>query len=154
MIDISGAVALESLHERLCLDFANTSGEHPSRPDDEFLSSYANLVEWSVYSNVLHQDEGEHLLAIADRHPVKQAALHYAVAVRETIYRVLSAAADGMNRRSLTCRPSIYPVQSDAFSAPRGHHRRIRLGLGDGGRRSGKNAVAGDLVSFTTFDVA
>jgi predicted RNA-binding Zn ribbon-like protein len=96
MIDVSGAAALESLHERLCLDFANTSGEHPSQPEDEFLSSYANLVEWSVYSNVLHQAEGEHLLALAEQHPVEaEAALHYAVAVRETIYRVLSAAADG-----------------------------------------------------------
>ena len=96
MIDTRGAAAIEPLHERLCLDFVNTSGQHPSRPDDEFLTSYAHLIEWSVYSNVLNPDEGEHLLALADQHPVEaEAALHYAVAVRETIYRALSAAADG-----------------------------------------------------------
>jgi predicted RNA-binding Zn ribbon-like protein len=96
MVDVHGAAALESLHERLCLDFANTSGEHPPKPDDEFLSSYTHLIEWSVYSNVLDDAEGEHLLHLAQEHPTEaEAALHYALAVRETIYRVLAAAADG-----------------------------------------------------------
>jgi predicted RNA-binding Zn ribbon-like protein len=95
MIDTDDIQALEPLKERLCLDFTNTAGEHPSKPDDEFLTSYENLVEWSVFAGVVSQEGAQHLLAQAEQRPLDaEAALHYAVAVRETIFRVLSAAAD------------------------------------------------------------
>jgi len=95
MIDISGAAALDPLQERLCLDFANTADEHPSQPGDDFLTSYPRLVEWSVFANVLTERQGEHLLALTAGHPAEaEAALHYAVAVRESIFRVLAAAAE------------------------------------------------------------
>lgn len=96
MVYTADVEALEPLRERLCLDFCNTADEHPSKPDDEFLTSYERLVEWSVFSNVMSQEPAGYLLSLADKHPIKaEAALHYAVAVRETIYRVLAAVAEG-----------------------------------------------------------
>ncbi len=96
MIDTYDIQALEPLKERLCLDFTNTSGEHPSEPDDEFLTSYQNLVQWSFFAGVVSEEGAGHLLAQAEQHPLKaDAALHYAVAVRETIFRVLAAAVAG-----------------------------------------------------------
>jgi predicted RNA-binding Zn ribbon-like protein len=86
--------ALDPLRDRLCLDFINTSGQHPSHADDEFLTSYRHLVEWSAYMGVLREGETAQLLTLAERRPAEaEAALHYAVAVRETLFRVLSAAA-------------------------------------------------------------
>lgn len=96
MIDTSDIEAFDLLKERLCLDFTNTAGQHPAKPDDEFLSSYQNLVQWSVFAGVVSQEGGDHLLAQADQRPLDaEAALHYAVAVRETLFRVLAVATDG-----------------------------------------------------------
>jgi len=94
MVYTGDAAALEPLRDRLCLDFINTAGQHPSHADDEFLTSYGHLVEWSVYMGVLHEREAAHLLTRAGSRPAEaDAALHYAVAVRETLFRVLSAHA-------------------------------------------------------------
>ena len=82
------------LRERLCLDFVNTSDNHPSQAGDEFLKCYAALVEWAAYVGAVPQAHADSLIAGAEAHPDKaEAALKNAVAVRDTIYRVLSAAA-------------------------------------------------------------
>jgi predicted RNA-binding Zn ribbon-like protein len=96
MVYTGNAADLEALGDRLCLDFVNTSGQHPSHEDDEFLTSYAHLVEWSVYMDIITDEAGDRLLALAAARPVEaEAALNYAVAVRETLFRVLSAVAAG-----------------------------------------------------------
>lgn len=96
MVYTADVEALEPLQERLCLDFSNTADEHPSKLGDEFLTSYERLVEWSVFSSIMSQERAQHLLSLADRRPLEaEVALHYAVAVRETIYRVLAAVAQG-----------------------------------------------------------
>lgn len=82
------------LGERLCLDFTNTSDEHPSKADAEFLSSYTRLIEWSVFTQAIGAEQAEALLKSADAQPAKAAAaLQTAIIVRDTLYRVLSAAA-------------------------------------------------------------
>lgn len=82
------------LRERLCLDFINTSDAHPSKPDAEFLDSYAHLVEWATFAGAITPEQADHLLTTAEINPAKaEATLQYAVTVRDTIYRVLSAAA-------------------------------------------------------------
>lgn len=82
------------LRERLCLDFTNTSDEHPSKLDAEFLNDYSRLVEWAVFAGAISHEQGDTLLAAAESHPAKaEAVMQQAITVRDTIYRVLSAAA-------------------------------------------------------------
>jgi len=87
--------ALGLLKERLCLDFVNTSDEHPSKLTTEFLTSYAHLVEWSVFSKTISQEQAELLLQLAAQYPEKaDEALRFAIIVREALFRVLDAAAE------------------------------------------------------------
>ncbi len=86
--------AFEPLKERLCLDFTNTADEHLSMPTNELLTSYTRLVEWSVFSKSISDEQGEVLLSLARQHPDKSdEALRFAINVRETLFRVLAAAA-------------------------------------------------------------
>lgn len=94
MIDTRDIEDFSPLKERLCLDFINTSDEHPSTSGAELLTSYTRLVAWSVYCNPISDEQGETLLALAAQHPTKAAdALGFALTVRETLFRVLSARA-------------------------------------------------------------
>lgn len=94
MVNTAGINQYGLLRERLCLDFINTSDKHPSQPDVDFLSSYPRLIEWAVFVGAISNEQGEHLLMTAEAQPAKaEAALHYAVNVRDTVYRVFSAAA-------------------------------------------------------------
>ncbi len=95
MIDTGDIEAFGPLKERLCLDFTNTADEHPSQPTAELLTSYARLVEWSVFSKSISDKQAEILLSLAQQHPSKaDEALRFAITVRETLFRVLAAAAD------------------------------------------------------------
>lgn len=94
MIYTGNIEAFSPLKERLCLDFVNTSDEHPSKAPAEFLTSYARLVEWSVYFESINDEQAEQLLALARQYPDKEnEALGFAIHVRETLFRVLAAAA-------------------------------------------------------------
>jgi predicted RNA-binding Zn ribbon-like protein len=84
---------------RACLDFANTV--EPRRADPggdrrEYLRGYADLVRWARHAGVLAEREAEDLLAAADERPEQAgAAFARAIALREAIYRVFAAIADG-----------------------------------------------------------
>ena len=65
MIDTGAIAAFEPLKERLCLDFINTADEHLSEPVNELLTSYPRLIEWSVFSNAITDEQGETLLSLA-----------------------------------------------------------------------------------------
>ncbi|MBI1278993.1 MAG: hypothetical protein GC179_12765 [Anaerolineaceae bacterium] len=83
------------LQERLCLDFVNTSDEHPSQPNADYLTSYAHLLEWSVYSKTISQEQAKQLHQLAGQYPEKaDEALRFAISVRETLFSVLDAAAE------------------------------------------------------------
>lgn len=82
--------------ERLCLDFANTVGDHAADAPEEHLHSYADLVLWGEQASVLTAAETEHLQGEAAKHPAAAAAvLERAIVLREAIYRLFSAFVAG-----------------------------------------------------------
>jgi predicted RNA-binding Zn ribbon-like protein len=94
MIYTGDVETLDLLGERLCLDFTNTVGTQPAGATNDLLTSYPRLIEWSAYVGVIGEDEAEHLLEWAASHPAEaEAALHYAIAIRQTLYHILAAAA-------------------------------------------------------------
>lgn len=83
------------LGERLCLDFAN-SIENPREDDpQDFLRDYGDLVRWGRHVTLLDADQGERLLAEADREPARAAGVFSdALALRGAIIRVFTALAE------------------------------------------------------------
>ena len=80
----------------LCLDFANTVeprlGDHRS----DYLANYADLVRWARHAGSLSEEEARRLLLEAEDKPSEATtAWERAVALRETVYRVFSAVAEG-----------------------------------------------------------
>jgi predicted RNA-binding Zn ribbon-like protein len=87
---------LELIGGRLCLDFANTVSTRGEAERREYLSSYEELVRWGQHTSILEHEAAEMLLCHATRHPeLAAAALERALGLRETIYRVFSAIAEG-----------------------------------------------------------
>ena len=87
---------LELVGGRLCLDFANTLSTRSEGQSREYLTDYGQLVAWSQRTGILTGDATGVLLdSAASRPDLAAAALEQAIAVRETIYRVFSATADG-----------------------------------------------------------
>ena len=96
-IDAFDFSTINPLRERLCLDFANSTPNHHDLSED-YLKSYADLVSWSLDVNLVSDGEAQRLWDVADRHPAKVAAVHRkAVALREAIYRILSATASSQS---------------------------------------------------------
>ncbi len=81
---------IEPLHERLCLDFANSTPYHRNLSEDH-LNTYADLVSWSLDVNLLSEDDAQRLSDIASRQPSQAIAVcQKAIALREAIYHILS----------------------------------------------------------------
>lgn len=94
---------------RLCLDFVNTVYARPVggglpkgtrggnySPGDEKLTSYTDLVAWSVCAGVLSDKEARRLLrAASDRPKDAKAILKRAIKLREAIYRIFMAGLKG-----------------------------------------------------------
>jgi predicted RNA-binding Zn ribbon-like protein len=86
--DISGGA--------LCLDFANTVDNRPQEHPRELLRGYADLVAWSRQAGAVSpQQAGQLLRAAARRKAAAQGALRRARRLRESLYRIFSAAAGG-----------------------------------------------------------
>jgi predicted RNA-binding Zn ribbon-like protein len=84
---------LDPLRDRLCLDFTNSTPFHFNLSEDH-LTTYADLLSWSLDVGLLREDEGEALLAAADRRPADAAAVFQkAVALREAIFAILAGIA-------------------------------------------------------------
>jgi predicted RNA-binding Zn ribbon-like protein len=80
----------------LCLDFANTLDDRPALVPNEALGSYADLLGFARQSGVLSEQQRARLLAEAGRDPgAARSALARAVDLREVIYRLCLALADG-----------------------------------------------------------
>ena len=92
-----GAASVEMLGGMLCLDFANTVGDHLSDRPSDYLANYQDLVAWSQRAGILGSRAAQQLLDEAAQHPAAATAVfHRAVALREAIYRIFaSVAADG-----------------------------------------------------------
>lgn len=92
--------ALGLYHERLCLDFANTAGEHDD-PSRDHLLTYADLLAWSDEVGLLTADEADYLYAQSLARPGEAAAVfNRASSLREAIYAILSDVAHGLTPRA------------------------------------------------------
>jgi len=90
--DFESSLKLET--ERLCLDFTNTVNWHASGHPVEELLAYTDLVAWAQKVGLLTAPEAQRLTRQAARRPAEAAAvLERAHALREAIYRLLSATA-------------------------------------------------------------
>jgi predicted RNA-binding Zn ribbon-like protein len=81
------------------LDYLNTvawrAGEGVEE-QEEVLRTYADLVAWARHADALTADEAERLRTAGARRPVEAAAmLARAIALRETLYRIFTAARRG-----------------------------------------------------------
>lgn len=80
-------------HERLCLDFVNSTGQHDD-PAADHLRSYADLLAWSLDVSLLTPAGADGLYAQAQASPAEAAAVFaHAVKLRDALFAVLSNAA-------------------------------------------------------------
>lgn len=85
------------LDEPLCLDFVDTVDTHDGDSYYDDLSSYRDLVLWGHLAGLLDDRHAERLLVEAERRPEEAAATHHrALALRESLYRLFSAAVHGV----------------------------------------------------------
>jgi predicted RNA-binding Zn ribbon-like protein len=88
-----GIEQLDLIGGHACLDFVNTAGDHLSDQPGEWLLTYRDLLSWARHAGVLTQAEALLLERQATRQPeAAEEALARAIAMRETIYRLLLAA--------------------------------------------------------------
>ncbi|HYY56997.1 MAG TPA: ABATE domain-containing protein [Pyrinomonadaceae bacterium] len=81
---------------RLCLDFANTIHCYHAEELLDDLKSYADLVSWSRQAGVISEREARALLREAAKRPSRaEAALERARALRNAIYEIFTAVANG-----------------------------------------------------------
>lgn len=81
---------------RLCLDFVNTVGGDRDAEPRERLAGYADLLSWARQAGAVDPAIARRLSGAAARDPAAAAAvLARALALREALFRVFHAAADG-----------------------------------------------------------
>ncbi|MDD5265163.1 MAG: ABATE domain-containing protein [Candidatus Bipolaricaulis sp.] len=97
MSDAKGQIQrLKLVGGALCLDFANTTGWRPDPGDEEYLRDYEDVVVWAALAGAASETEARRLLRRAKSDPERARAVHArAVALREALYRILSASAAG-----------------------------------------------------------
>jgi len=79
----------------LCLDFANTVGDHGSGRD-ESLSGYSDLLRWAGQAGLLGRRDRQALeRRAASRRDPSRRAFHHAIELREVIYRTFATLAAG-----------------------------------------------------------
>jgi predicted RNA-binding Zn ribbon-like protein len=85
-----GIEQLDLIGGLACLDFVNTAGDHLSDQPGEWLLTYRDLLAWAQHAGILSGVEASHLERKAMSQPeAAEEALARAVAMRETIYRLL-----------------------------------------------------------------
>jgi predicted RNA-binding Zn ribbon-like protein len=78
----------------LCLDFVNTAGWRGQPDTAGVLRDYEDLVVWAEHAGALDEKERRDFLRAAEAEPKKAAAAHRrAIALREAVYGIFSAAA-------------------------------------------------------------
>ncbi len=86
----------EFIGGQVCLDFANTVGGIRSGPAQEALTSYADLVAWSIQAGLLSEEEAARLLHLEQRAAGEAAAvLERAYTLREALYSIFTALVYG-----------------------------------------------------------
>jgi predicted RNA-binding Zn ribbon-like protein len=83
---------------QVCLDFANTVGDHAAENPYENLKSYADLVSWGRQAGLVTERGARLLLREAENRPREASAVwRRAIALREAIYRIFSAIGSGQS---------------------------------------------------------
>jgi predicted RNA-binding Zn ribbon-like protein len=132
-----GAPAFELTGGALCLDFANT-WEDRGRPESDRLKDYRGLLSFAVQAGELAAGDAARLLRRAARRPADaEAAFDRAVALREALYRILTAVAAGRQPVAADLEP-LNRVLPEALS-------RLRLAAGAGGFNWSWADPGGDL---------
>lgn len=81
----------------LCLEFTNTTSARRTDTPSEHLHSYADLLAWAQGQKILTSELAVRLAGESERHPQAAAdALQRALALREALYRIFTAHADGL----------------------------------------------------------
>jgi predicted RNA-binding Zn ribbon-like protein len=110
-----------TLTGQLSLDFANTVDWRTSERPQELINSYADLLRWSRHTGLLTEREARRLAREAELHPAAaNKVLDGALQLRETLYRIFSATAQGRHAEANDLR-SLNEKLSDALS-------RLRVG--------------------------
>lgn len=95
-VDHPGEGSSWVLDRELCLHFTNTVEWRGSEKPDERLNGYSDLARWGREQGLLSEGEAEDLLAVAQGSLERAAeVLGQAIALREAIYRIFSAAHAG-----------------------------------------------------------
>jgi len=90
------AASIKLLGGRLCLDFVNTLDWRGADRPQEFLNTFYDLVIWSRHAGITTAEETRRLSLLADQTDSNaDKVLKRAVRLRETIYRLFSAAIAG-----------------------------------------------------------
>jgi predicted RNA-binding Zn ribbon-like protein len=80
----------------LCLDFANTVGNHRALHPREKLASFKNLIAWARQANILDESASTEMLRQGTMVPAQaERLLHLAVDFREALYRAFSDLSQG-----------------------------------------------------------
>jgi predicted RNA-binding Zn ribbon-like protein len=80
----------------LCLDFVNTNDWHASSQPVESLFHYADLAKWCQKVGLISLAEAQELQRLAEGMPAEaEATLAMAIALREAIYRIITAHVNG-----------------------------------------------------------
>lgn len=80
----------------LCLDFTNTIGWRGRQVPNEWLVTYADLIQWSRNVGLLTESDTAELVSCAQQSPDKaDQALEAARTLREELYEIFSALAEG-----------------------------------------------------------
>jgi len=88
--------AVDKTGGRICLEFVNTVSDYRLKERDDELTDYASLVDWALAALVLSDDEAGTLLANAGRNRAEaDQSFKQAIALRETVYNIFAALADG-----------------------------------------------------------
>jgi predicted RNA-binding Zn ribbon-like protein len=97
----SEAASLQLLGGDLCLDFANTVGNHKSGEPRDHLANYADLIAWSRHAEILTAREAQQLLDDSLRHSAAaNNVFNSALAFREAIYHIFTAIAESTSPKS------------------------------------------------------
>jgi predicted RNA-binding Zn ribbon-like protein len=91
----SEAAGLQLLGGAVCLDFANTVGNHRAGRSSDHLAGFEDWVAWGQHAGGLTPNQARWMLAESSRRPKEaQEAFKRAIDLREAIYRIFAAIAE------------------------------------------------------------
>jgi predicted RNA-binding Zn ribbon-like protein len=91
------AARLELVSAELCLNFANTVGNHKSDEPNERITTYQELVAWSRHVGILSDRVAKQIVREAALRPEEaRQVLDRTIALREAIYHIFAAESSGV----------------------------------------------------------